>query len=332
MSEQKHKLLEVKDLKVSFFTPAGEVKAVGGISYDLDYGEVMGVVGESGSGKSQEAYSIMGLLQSPGKVVGGSITFEGQDVLSFTKDQMTEFRGSKVAMIFQNPMTCLNPVYTIGNQLVEALRAHDKKISKEEAEKRAMEMMEMVGINNVQKRMKQYPHEFSGGQRQRIGIARALALKPRFVVCDEAVSALDVSIQSQIVNLLKDLGSEDNLAYLFISHGLSVVKYISDRIGVMYLGNIVELAESQEMFDHPTHPYTEALLSAIPTTDVDSNREMIPLEGDIPSPVHPPKGCKFHTRCKYCTEICKHITPKLVEMRPGHFVACHNPLGVEKDS
>ena len=171
-----------------------------------------------------------------------------------------------------------------------------------------------------------------GGQRQRIGIARALALKPRFVVCDEAVSALDVSIQSQIVNLLKDLGNEDNLAYLFISHGLSVVKYISDRIGVMYLGNIVELAESQEMFDHPTHPYTEALLSAIPTTDVDSNREMIPLEGDIPSPVHPPKGCKFHTRCKYCTEICKHITPELVEMRPGHFVACHNPLGVEKDS
>lgn len=159
-----------------------------------------------------------------------------------------------------------------------------------------------------------------------------LARLKTFVVCDEAVSALDVSIQSQIVNLLKDLGSEDNLAYLFISHGLSVVKYISDRIGVMYLGNIVELAESQEMFDHPTHPYTEALLSAIPTTDVDSNREMIPLEGDIPSPVHPPKGCKFHTRCKYCTEICKHITPELVEMRPGHFVACHNPLGVEKDS
>ena len=171
MSEQKNKLLEVKDLKVSFFTPAGEVKAVGGISYDLDYGEVMGVVGESGSGKSQEAYSIMGLLQSPGKVIGGSITFEGKDVLSFSKEEMTAFCGNKVAMIFQNPMTCLNPVYTIGNQLVEALRAHDKKISKEEAQKRAMEMMELVGINNVEKRMKQYPHEFSGGMRQRVKVS-----------------------------------------------------------------------------------------------------------------------------------------------------------------
>ena len=178
MSEQKNKLLEVKDLKVSFFTPAGEVKAVGGISYDLDYGEVMGVVGESGSGKSQEAYSIMGLLQSPGKVIGGSITFEGKDVLSFSKEEMTAFRGNKVAMIFQNPMTCLNPVYTIGNQLVEALRAHDKKISKEEAQKRAMEMMELVGINNVEKRMKQYPHEFSGGMRQRVMIAMGLIEKP----------------------------------------------------------------------------------------------------------------------------------------------------------
>ena len=191
-----------------------------------------------------------------------------------------------------------------------------------------MEVMEKCGLAPYM--IHRYPHQFSGGQRQRIGIARALALKPRFVVCDEAVSALDVSIQSQIVNLLKDLGKEDNLAYLFISHGLSVVKYISDRIGVMYLGNIVELATSAEIFAHPTHPYTEALLSAIPTTDLDSDREMIPLEGDIPSPVHPPKGCKFHTRCKYCTEICKHITPELVEMRPGHYVACHHPLGEEE--
>ena len=169
--------------------------------------------------------------------------------------------------------------------------------------------------------------DLSGGQRQRIGIARALALKPKFVVCDEAVSALDVSIQSQIVNLLKDLGEKENLAYLFISHGLSVVKYISDRIGVMYLGNIVELASSQNMFDHPMHPYTEALLSAIPTTDPDAKKEIVPLEGDIPSPVHPPKGCKFHTRCKYCQEICKHVTPELRELEPEHYVACHFPLG-----
>ena len=188
------KLLEVKDLRVSFFTPAGEVKAVGGISYDLNYGEVMGVVGESGSGKSQEAYSIMGLLQSPGKVTGGSITFEGEDVLSYTKEQMTAFRGNKVAMIFQNPMTCLNPVYTIGNQLTEALRAHDKSISKADAEKRAMEMMEMVGINNVEKRMKQYPHEFSGGMRQRVMIAMGLICHPQLLIADEPTTALDVTI------------------------------------------------------------------------------------------------------------------------------------------
>ena len=251
--------------------------------------------------------------------------------LARLKTQEMRFLRKDMQMIFQDPYSSLNPRMTVGQIIGEGLLAHGIfKKNDEKMQAYVMEVMEKCGLAPYM--IHRYPHQFSGGQRQRIGIARALALKPRFVVCDEAVSALDVSIQSQIVNLLKDLGSEDNLAYLFISHGLSVVKYISDRIGVMYLGNIVELAESQEMFDHPTHPYTEALLSAIPTTDVDSNREMIPLEGDIPSPVHPPKGCKFHTRCKYCTEICKHITPELVEMRPGHFVACHNPLGVEKDS
>ena len=245
--------------------------------------------------------------------------------LARLKTQEMRFLRKDMQMIFQDPYSSLNPRMTVGQIIGEGLLAHGIfKKNDEKMQAYVMEVMEKCGLAPYM--IHRYPHQFSGGQRQRIGIARALALKPRFVVCDEAVSALDVSIQSQIVNLLKDLGSEDNLAYLFISHGLSVVKYISDRIGVMYLGNIVELAESQEMFDHPTHPYTEALLSAIPTTDVDSNREMIPLEGDIPSPVHPPKGCKFHTK------ICKHITPELVEMRPGHFVACHNPLGVEKDS
>ena len=250
--------------------------------------------------------------------------------LARLKTQEMRFLRKDMQMIFQDPYSSLNPRMTVAEIIGEGIDIHHLAKNKKERNERIYHYLELVGLNR--EHANRFVHEFSGGQRQRIGIARALALKPRFVVCDEAVSALDVSIQSQIVNLLKDLGSEDNLAYLFISHGLSVVKYISDRIGVMYLGNIVELAESQEMFDHPTHPYTEALLSAIPTTDVDSNREMIPLEGDIPSPVHPPKGCKFHTRCKYCTEICKHITPELVEMRPGHFVACHNPLGVEKDS
>lgn len=253
---------------------------------------------------------------------------EGVD-LARLKSQEMRFLRKDMQMIFQDPYSSLNPRMTVGQIIGEGLLAHGIfKKNDDKMQAYVMEVMEKCGLAPYM--IHRYPHQFSGGQRQRIGIARALALKPRFVVCDEAVSALDVSIQSQIVNLLKDLGKEENLAYLFISHGLSVVKYISDRIGVMYLGNIVELATSAEIFAHPTHPYTEALLSAIPTTDLDSDREMIPLEGDIPSPVHPPKGCKFHTRCKYCTEICKHITPELVEMRPGHYVACHHPLGEEE--
>ena len=263
MSEQKNKLLEVKDLKVSFFTPAGEVKAVGGISYDLDYGEVMGVVGESGSGKSQEAYSIMGLLQSPGKVIGGSITFEGKDVLSFSKEEMTAFRGNKVAMIFQNPMTCLNPVYTIGNQLVEALRAHDKKISKEEAQKRAMEMMELVGINNVEKRMKQYPHEFSGGMRQRVMIAMGLICHPQLLIADEPTTALDVTVQKQILEEIYQLSRKENLGVLFITHDLGVVAEIADDVSIMKDGEIVENGTVEDIFYHPQHSYTKKLLDAV---------------------------------------------------------------------
>ena len=222
-NEKSGKLLEVKDLRVSFFTPAGEVKAVSGISYDLDYDEVMGIVGESGSGKSQEAYSIMGLLQSPGKVIGGSITFEGRDVLAFSKKEMASFRGSEVAMIFQNPMTCLNPVYTVGNQLIEALRAHDKKISKADAAKRAMEMLELVGINNVAKRMKQYPHEFSGGMRQRVMIAMGLICHPKLLIADEPTTALDVTIQAQILELMKELQKKTHMGIIFITHNLGML-------------------------------------------------------------------------------------------------------------
>ena len=236
MAETKNKnqkLLEVKDLQVSFFTPAGEVKAVSGISYDLNYGEVMGVVGESGSGKSVEAYSIMGLLQSPGKVIGGSITFEGQDVLKFSKDEMTSFRGSKVAMIFQNPMTCLNPVYTIGNQLVEALRAHDKSISKADAEKQAMKMMELVGINNVEKRMKQYPHEFSGGMRQRVMIAMGLICHPQLLIADEPTTALDVTIQAQILELMKELQKRQRWVSSLLPITWALCADIRDKVSVI---------------------------------------------------------------------------------------------------
>ena len=326
-NDEKQVLLDVKNLKKYFNVGNKKIlKAVDDISLQIYKGETLGLVGESGCGKSTFGRTVIHLYDP----TDGTVTFDGTKIDKNLDTKQRHELCRRMQMIFQDPYASLNPRRKILDIVAEGIDAHGLASNKKERDAKVIELLETVGLQA--EHADRFPHEFSGGQRQRVGIARALALKPRFVVCDEAVSALDVSIQSQIVNLLKDLGNEDNLAYLFISHGLSVVKYISDRIGVMYLGNIVELAESQEMFDHPTHPYTEALLSAIPTTDVDSNREMIPLEGDIPSPVHPPKGCKFHTRCKYCTEICKHITPELVEMRPGHFVACHNPLGVEKDS
>ena len=263
-NEKSGKLLEVKDLRVSFFTPAGEVKAVSGISYDLDYDEVMGIVGESGSGKSQEAYSIMGLLQSPGKVIGGSITFEGRDVLAFSKKEMASFRGSEVAMIFQNPMTCLNPVYTVGNQLIEALRAHDKKISKADAAKRAMEMLELVGINNVAKRMKQYPHEFSGGMRQRVGIAMAMAFHPKLLLADEPTSALDVTTQAAIVKEMMEVRKKMNTAIIIVTHNMGVAAYMADRIMVMRQGRVVEYGKAEDVIYHPREDYTKMLLAAVP--------------------------------------------------------------------
>ena len=221
--DEKKTLLEVKDLKVSFFTPAGEVKAVDGISYSLGYNEVMGIVGESGSGKSVEAYSIIGLLQNPGRVIGGSIEFEGENLLEYTPEQMRQFRGNKVSMIFQNPMTCLNPVYTIGNQLMEALTCHDKTISRETARKKAIEMLELVGINNAEKRMNQYPHEFSGGMRQRAMIAMALICSPKLLIADEPTTALDVTIQAQILELMKDLQRKENTSIIFITHNLGAL-------------------------------------------------------------------------------------------------------------
>lgn len=236
---------------------------------------------------------------------------------------------SDLQMIFQDPYSSLNPRMTVGQIISEGMIAHKMfRKNDDRLQQEIIRVMDDAGLASYF--IHRFPHQFSGGQRQRIGIARSLAVRPKFVVCDEAVSALDVSIQSQILNLLQDLKEQQNLTYLFITHDLSVVKYISDRIGVMYLGTIVELAESQEIFEHPRHPYTEALMNAIPTTDVENGRKIEVLEGDIPSPVNPPKGCKFHTRCKYCTEICEHMDPPLVECSPNHFVACHHMLGAEE--
>lgn len=252
---------------------------------------------------------------------------EGIDLAKLKYREMRKLRKD-LQLIFQDPYSSLNPRMTVGQIIGEGLLAHKFfKKNDNKMQDYVMKVMEDCGLASYM--IHRYPHQFSGGQRQRIGIARSLAMKPKFVVCDEAVSALDVSIQSQVINLLEDLKQVENLTYLFISHDLSVVKYISDRIGVMYLGNIVELAEGEDIFKEPLHPYTEALLLAIPTTDIEGRGEIVPLEGDIPSPVRPPKGCKFHTRCKYCTDICKEVIPDFVEMRPGHFVACHHPLGCD---
>ena len=316
------KLREIKDLKVSFFTPAGEVKAVDGISYSLGYDEVMGVVGESGSGKSVEAYSIIGLLQSPGKVIGGSITFEGEDVLAFSEEQMRDFRGNKVSMIFQNPMTCLNPVYTIGNQLTEAITCHDKSVSKEEARRRAIEMLTLVGINNPEKRMNQYPHEFSGGMRQRAMIAMALICKPKLLIADEPTTALDVTIQAQILEVMKDIQKEEHTSIIFITHNLGVVAEICDKVSVMYAGKIVEQGSVNDIFYNPQHPYTKGLLASMPRLDQDTHEKLIPIEGTPIDLLDPPQGCNFGPRCKECMKICLSKKPPYAQVGDEHISAC----------
>ncbi|MCI5705518.1 MAG: ABC transporter ATP-binding protein [Oscillospiraceae bacterium] len=323
MSEKKSEhLLEVDDLHVSFFTPAGEVKAVGGITYTLDEDEVMGIVGESGSGKSVEAYSIMGLLQSPGKVIAGSITFEGEDVLAKDKKEMTAFRGNRAAMIFQNPMTSLNPVYTIGNQLIEALKAHDKEIPKEEAAKRAMEMLTMVGINNVEQRMKQYPHELSGGMRQRVMIAMGLICHPKLLIADEPTTALDVTIQAQILELMKSLQAQTHMGIIFITHNLGVVAEICDKVCVMYAGKMVEQGPVDDIFYSPAHPYTEGLLRSMPRVDAESHERLIPIEGTPVDMLNPPEGCPFAPRCEHCMKICLQKMPPYVDVGEEHRSAC----------
>ncbi len=322
MDENKKNLLEVKDLKVSFFTPAGEVKAVDGISYNLGYNEVMGIVGESGSGKSVEAYSIIGLLQNPGKVVGGSITFDGQDLLSFDEEKMRDIRGRDISMIFQNPMTCLNPVYTIGNQLMEALQCHDEKITKEEAWNRAVHMLELVGINNAEKRMTQYPHEHSGGMRQRAMIAMALISEPKLLIADEPTTALDVTIQAQILDVMKDIQKRVNTSIIFITHNLAVVAEICDKVSVMYAGKIVEQGDVNDIFYDPQHPYTKALLASMPRLDEDSHERLIPIEGTPIDLLNPPKGCNFGPRCKECRKICLSKKPPYADLGNGHVSAC----------
>ena len=333
MQSKKNKvLLRIQDekqyfpiKKTSFREEQKYVKANDGISLDIYEGETLGLVGESGCGKSTFGRTILQLYPQ----THGEILYEKDGEMLNLKEQppkrMRELRRD-LQLIFQDPYSSLNPRMTAGQIIGEGLTAHGVYKKGDPALRDyVMEVMKKCGLDSYM--FSRYPHQFSGGQRQRIGMARSLALKPRFVVCDEAVSALDVSIQSQILNLLSDLKEQEHLTYLFITHDLSVVKYISDRIGVMYLGNLVEIAPTEELFVRTLHPYTNALLSAIPTTDVyEKKRERILLEGDIPSPVNPPTGCKFHTRCYQCQEKCKQEVPELEDKGNGHLVACHYPL------
>lgn len=318
MMENK-KLIEVKNLKKYFYVGGNAVlKAVDGLNFFIREGETLGLVGESGCGKSTAGRTIIRLYEA----TGGEVIFDGINVHKLDRKQAKDFT-KKAQMIFQDPYASLDPRMTVGDIIGEGIDIHNLYTGKERME-RIYELLHTVGLNR--EHANRFPHEFSGGQRQRIGIARALAVEPKFIVCDEPISALDVSIQAQVVNLLINLQQDKKLTYLFIAHDLSMVKHISDRVGVMYLGTMVELASSTELYKRPIHPYTQALMSAIPIADpdVEKSRKRILLEGDVPSPINPPPGCRFKARCRYATDRCSQEIPEFREIDKEHYVACHN--------
>lgn len=331
MSDEK--ILEVRDLKVQFNTDRGLVTAVNGVNFDVYKGKTIGIVGESGSGKSVSALSIMRLIPSPpGKIAGGSIKFKGESLLDIPLDEMRRIRGNKIAMIFQEPMTSLNPVFTVGNQIEEVLALHQKELTPAQRTEKAIEMLSLVGIPAPEKRVREYPHQLSGGMRQRVMIAIALACKPDILIADEPTTALDVTIQAQILELMNKLQKELGMGIIMITHDLGVVAETCDEVAVMYCGQIVENADVKTLFNHPRHPYTQGLIESIPSFDSTTGHtkeRLQTIEGMVPSLFDLPAGCNFMDRCKHASDQCKNIEPSLVPHADGthHLVSCHNPLG-----
>ena len=313
-------LLLVKNLSTEFPVKKGIVKAVEDVSFDVDAGEILAIVGESGSGKSVTSLSVMGLLAEPGHVAGGSMEFEGKDLVHLSERDYRALRGNDMAMIFQEPMTSLNPVYRVGKQIVEAIRTHEN-VSKKEARERAIDMLRKVGIPSPEKRIDDYPHQMSGGMRQRVMIAMALSCNPKLLIADEPTTALDVTIQAQILDLLRRLRDDTGMAVLLITHDLGVVSETADRVVVMYCGQVVEEAEVRTLFDHPMHPYTLGLLKSIPRLEDDDSKRLYMIKGMVPNPLEMPPGCHFSDRCDSCMDICREKIPNLVDI-DGHKVRC----------
>ena len=315
------KILEIKDERLSFFTPAGEVKALNGVSFSMNQGDVLGIVGESGSGKSVTAYSIMGLTAYPGRLVGGTVWFNGHQIDKMTEKEFRKIRGNEVSIIFQDPMTSLNPVYTIGNQIVEVILLHTKK-TKQEAWARARELLELVGINEPDRRLKQYPHELSGGMRQRVMIAIALACEPKLLIADEPTTALDVTIQAQILDLLRNLKDRINSSIMLITHDLGVIAEMADYVVVMYAGRVVEKGTAQEIFANPAHPYTIGLMASKPIVGKKVDR-LYSIPGKVPNPVNMPNYCYFKDRCEMALPCCDGEYPCEISLSPTHKVSCY---------
>jgi len=314
-------LLDIKNLRLSFFTPAGEVKALNDVSISMQEGDVLGIVGESGSGKSVTASAIMGLTAYPGKIIGGTIDFNGHRITDMSEKELRKIRGKEVSMIFQDPMTSLNPVYTIGNQIREVLKLHTD-LTKQEAYERSVELLRLVGINEPEKRLKQYPHELSGGMRQRVMIAMALACEPKLLIADEPTTALDVTIQAQILELMIELKNKVNMSIIMITHDLGIVAGMCNRIVVMYAGRVVEEGTTDEIFYNPKHEYTKGLLRSIPKLDSEKEEKLIPIEGTPVDLLNPPAGCPFAPRCRQCMKICLRKMPEFTQISETHKSAC----------